>query len=147
MTKVFSVVLLAAASFGPVYGQASKPAGAAEAVKQLEHDWIEAQKARDIDRLGQIIADDWSGLGFDGAKSTKKELLNDTKSGASKIESIEVGPMDVKVLGTVAVVQGSDTEKSTTKGKDSSGKWVWMDVFAYRDGKWQAVRSQSAMVK
>jgi hypothetical protein len=55
--------------------------------------------------------------------------------------------MDVKVMGSVAVVQGSDTEKSTTKGKDTSGKWIWMDVFVKRDSKWVAVRSQSAKVK
>ena len=55
--------------------------------------------------------------------------------------------MDVKVIGSIAVVQGSDTEKSSNKGKDTSGKWVWMDVFVNRDGKWMAVRSQSAMVK
>ena len=104
-------------------------------------------KAHDIDKLSQIIADDWSGLGYDGSKSTKKEILNDVKSGASKIESFEFGPMDVKVIGTVAIVQGSDTEKSSTKGKDTSGKWVWMDVFMNRNGKWQAVRSQTAMLK
>jgi len=34
-----------------------------------------------------------------------------------------------------------------TEGKDSSGKYVWMDVFEKREGKWQAVRSQNAMVK
>jgi hypothetical protein len=45
------------------------------------------------------------------------------------------------------VVQGSDTEKSMTKGKDSSGKYAWMDVFVNRDDKWVAVRSQSALVK
>ena len=55
--------------------------------------------------------------------------------------------MDVKVLGRAAVVQGGDTEKSMANGKDTSGKWVWMDVFVMRDGKWVAVRSQSAMVK
>jgi hypothetical protein len=54
--------------------------------------------------------------------------------------------MDVKVLGNVAIVQGSDTEKSTMNGKDTSGKWVWMDVFVKRDGKWVAVRSQAARV-
>lgn len=147
--KFFSVFLLVGSCFGPIYGQATKPAasGTAEAVKQLERDWSEAQKARDIDKLSQILADDWSGLGSDGARSTKKQFLDDVKSGASKLESFEIGPMDVKVVGTVAVVQGSDTEKSTTKGKDTSGKWVWMDVFVSRDGKWQAVRSQSAMVK
>jgi hypothetical protein len=109
--------------------------------------WAEAQKNRDIEKLSQILADDWSGLGSDGARTTKKDSLNDVKSGSNKLESIEMGPMDVKVIGTVAIVQGSDTEKSSNKGKDTSGKWVWMDVFVNRDGKWQAVRSQSAMVK
>jgi ketosteroid isomerase-like protein len=121
--------------------------GTAEAVKQLERDWSDAQKARDLDKLSQILADDWSGLGSDGARSTKKQFLDDVKSGVNKLDSFEIGPMDVKVIGTIAVVQGSDTEKSSNKGKDTSGKWVWMDVFVNRDGKWQAVRSQSAMVK
>jgi Domain of unknown function (DUF4440) len=80
------------------------------------------------------------------AKATKQEFLDNVKSGVSKLESFEFGPMDVKVIGTIAIVQGSDTEKSSYKGKDTSGKWAWMDVFAMRDGKWQAVRSQSAMV-
>ena len=55
--------------------------------------------------------------------------------------------MDVMVMGTVAVVQGSDTEKSSMKGKDTGGKWAWMDVIVMRNGRWQAVRSQTAMVK
>jgi len=50
-------------------------------------------------------------------------------------------------LPDFAVVQGSDTEKSMTNGKDSSGKYVWMDVFVKRDGKWVAVRSESTIVK
>jgi hypothetical protein len=68
------------------------------------------------------------------------------KSGKTKTETIEIGSMEVKVLGNVAVVQGTDTEKSTFDGKDSSGKYAWMDVFAKRDGKWVAVRSQTAHV-
>jgi hypothetical protein len=145
--KSLSIVLLVCASFGVAYGQANKPSGDAEAVKQLERDWIDAQKAVNIDKLSQIIADDWSGLGPDGNKSTKAKFLSDVKTGATKLDSIEIGPMEVKVIGTVAVVQGSDTEKSSYKGKDTSGKWAWMDVFEKRDGKWRAVRSQSAMIK
>jgi hypothetical protein len=144
--KTFGVLLLACACLSPVYGQAAK-ADAAEAVKQLERDWLAASKAGDAAKLGQIVADDWEGLGFDGVKATKSEMLANLKSGAAKLESYEVGPMDVKVFGNVAVVQGSDKEKSSFKGKDTSGKWVWMDVFVQRDGKWQAVRSQSAWIK
>jgi ketosteroid isomerase-like protein len=149
MTRILGAMLIVGTCFGPVYGQATKSAasGTAEAVKQLERDWSDAQKARDLDKLSQILADDWSGLGSDGARSTKKQFLDDVKSGVNKLDSFDIGPMDVKVIGTIAVVQGSDTEKSSNKGKDTSGKWVWMDVFVNRDGKWQALRSQSAMVK
>ena len=149
MTRILGTVLLLAAGFGTAYGQANKAAApaASEALKQLERDWVGAMKAGDTVKLGQIIADDWIGLGSDGAKATKKEFLNNVKTGVSKLESFEFGPMEVMVMGTVGVVQGTDTEKSSFKGKDTSGKWAWMDVFVLRDGKWQAVRSQSAIVK
>jgi hypothetical protein len=60
---------------------------------------------------------------------------------------MEFGPMDVKILGSVGMVQGSDTENSSHQGKDSSGKYVWTDVFAKRDGKRVALRSHLAMVR
>lgn len=154
MRKLLGAVLLVCACVGLAYAQAAKttPAKTAspsvsDAIKQLEHDWMDAAKANDADKLSQILADDWAGIGIDGSKETKQSTLAEMKSGASTLTSFEFGPMDVKVLGNVAVCQGSDTEKSTGKGKDTSGKYVWMDVFVKRDGKWVAVRSQSAIVK
>ena len=151
MKKLAGAVLFAYVCVGLVFAQAPKATAkgpsVSDAVKQLEHDWTDAMKAGDADRLSQILADDWTGLGNDGKRSTKQSYLAEVKSGASKLESFEFGPMDVKVLGNVAVVQGRDTEKSTTNRKDSSGQWVWMDVFVKRGDKWVAIRSQSAMVK
>ena len=149
MIRIAGALLLASACLAPVRGQdkPAAPASTSDAVKQLEHDWGDAEKAADTDNLSAILADDWVGLGPDGATQTKKEFLDNLKSGVMKVESVEFGPMHVKVIGTVAIVQGSDTEKSSMKGKDTSGKSVWMDVFAKRDGKWQAVRSQTATVK
>jgi hypothetical protein len=150
MKKIAGVVLLLGLCVGLVFARprpAAATASTADAVKQLEHDWVDAAKAGDTDKLGAILADDWVGLEYDGSKETKKSALADVKSGKSKLESLDFGPMDVKVLGIVAVVQGSDTEKSTFNGKDTSGKWVWMDVFAKRDGKWVAVRSESTKLK
>ena len=151
MKKLVGAVLLFSACVGLAFAQTPAPAAkspsASQTVKQLEHDWVDANKAGDADKLGQILADDWVALGYGAARQTKQAYVADVKSGASKLESFEFGPMDVKVLGNVAVVQGTDTEKGTTSGKDSSGKYAWMDVFVKRDGKWVAVRSQSAMVK
>ncbi len=150
MTKLVGAVLLVCACAGPAFAQAQMPptnaAAVSQAVQQLEHDWVDAVKAGDADKLRQILADDWTEINYDGSKVTKASLLADVKSGAAKLESFDFAPMDVKVMGHVAVVQGGDTEKSSYKGKDTSGKWVWMDVFVNRDGKWVAVRSQTAKV-
>lgn len=148
MTKLAGAILLFSACVVPAFAQTPAPAAKApsvpQTVRQLEHDWVDAMKAGDADKLGQILADDWVALGYGAPRQTKQGFLADVKSGASKVESFEFGPMDVKMLGNVAVVQGSDTEKSTSAGKDSSGKYVWMDVFVKRGDTWVAVRSQSA---
>jgi ketosteroid isomerase-like protein len=116
----------------------------ADTLKQLERDWLEAERARDGDKLGQIVADDFIVVDNEGSKLTKEQLIARVKSGAVKAQFIELGPMEVKLLGDVAVVHGSDVEKGATNGKHTGGEIIWMDVFAKRDGKWVAVRSQSA---
>jgi ketosteroid isomerase-like protein len=116
----------------------------AETLKQLERDWADAEKAGDGEKIGRIVADDWTGVDNDGRKLTKEQLIAHIQSGKGKTESIELRPMDVKVLGDAAVVQGSDIEKGTANGEHTSVEIIWMDVFANRDGKWVCVRSQSA---
>jgi uncharacterized protein (TIGR02246 family) len=153
MKKLAGVILLIVAFAGLDFAQDKmapakpKTPSTADAIKQLEHDWTDASKAADADKLGAILADDWVGLGPDGKTINKKDFIAGYTSGKSKMESFDFGPMSVKVMGNVAVVQGSDTEKSMADGKDTSGKWAWMDVFEKRDGKWVAVRSQNAKVQ
>jgi ketosteroid isomerase-like protein len=120
------------------------PASTAETLKQLEQDWVDAMKAGDGEQIGRILGEDWIGVSNDGRKLTREQLIAGIKSGRVKVESIELGPLDVKVLGDAAVVQGSHVERSTMNGQTISGEVVWMDVFANRNGKWVVVRSQSA---
>ena len=125
-------------------GSAAEGARAAETLQQLVRDWVDAEKAGDSEKLSRIVADDWTGIDNEGRKLTKEQLIARLKSGAAKAESIELGPMDVKVLGDAAVVQGSDIEVGTTNGEHKRVEIIWMDVFANRGGKWVCVRSQSA---
>ena len=147
MKRFLGLMLLLCVFAGMSLAQGAEPrksakgGSAAEELKQVERDWTDATKSGDVNKLSQLIADDWVGLLPDGTKVDKKQYLDGYKSGASKAESVEMGPMDARAIGNAGVVQGSDTEKSTMNGKDSSGKYVWMDVFEKKGGKWQAVRS------
>jgi ketosteroid isomerase-like protein len=136
--------LALADSRAPVSTAATEGERAAQTLQQLERDWAQAEEAGDGDKIGRILAEDWTGINNDGSKLTKEQFIAHVKSGKVRAETIEFGPMEVKVLGDVAVVQGSVVEESTTNGRYTSGEIVWMDVFAKRHGTWVVVRSQSA---
>jgi ketosteroid isomerase-like protein len=122
---------------------AAVPNPAVDEIKQIENDWADASKAKDAAKLGDILADGWVALGWDGKTTTKTKVLADTKTPGNSLDTFEMGPMKVRIFGNTAVVTGSDTEKSMEDGKDTSGKYVWTDVFVKQNGKWRAVASQS----
>jgi ketosteroid isomerase-like protein len=117
-----------------------------KAILKLENDWAAAMRARDFKALEAILAEDWILNGPFGT-FTRAQNLADLKSGDYRIESL-TAPHDMKVrfFGDVALVTGAGEEKSSWKGKDTSGNWVWMDVWVKRHGKWQAVASQVSLV-
>jgi len=130
-------------------GKAPKPEAVSveqSVLIQIEKDWNQAIIAKDYQTVDKIMANDWVGIDFKGMKVTKEETLAELKSGESSNETVELGEMTVKVYGNTAVVIGSDTEKSTYHGKDSSGRYAWMDVFVKRAGQWQVVASQSTKI-
>ena len=156
--KRFTVTLLMMAlSGGMLLAQAQTKAAdtkktapsanaASDELKQIENDWVDASKAKNAEKLGDILADGWVGLGWDGKRTDKAKALAEMKTPGNSLDTIEMGPMTVRIFGNTAVVTGSDTEKSMEDGKDTSGKYVWTDVFVKQNGKWRAVASQSTKV-
>jgi ketosteroid isomerase-like protein len=124
---------------------AKDTAKAEKELLQLERDWTQASLKGDATALGKILGDDWVGQGPAGTM-TKTQVLAELKSGDNKTESITLGDMKVRVYGDTAVVTGSDDEKSSYKGKDTSGHYTWTDVFVKRKGHWEAVASQGTLI-
>jgi ketosteroid isomerase-like protein len=150
MKQTMVVCALAACAvfaFGQMKSDAPKGGSVEESLKQMERDWVKAGQTKDAAALDKIIADDWTAIEYDGKTENKAQALADLKDTSNTLGSITLGEMKVKVFGNTAVVQGSDTEKSTYKGKDTSGQYMWMDVFVNRGGKWQAVASESTKVE
>jgi ketosteroid isomerase-like protein len=114
-----------------------------QTLMQMERDWGAAEIKKDYAAVERILADDWVGIDYSGNIVPKEQAIADLRSGTSTLASEVLGPMTVRVFGNTAVVTGSDAEKSTDRGKDSSGNYVWTDVFVFRNGRWQAVASQS----
>ena len=155
MKRILAVAVLVAAAAALALGQmgdnqgttkGSKKASVEQALMQMERDWGEALPKKDAATLDKILADDWVAQSSDGTQ-TKAEALAELKSGDYKLDSItQVGDMKVRVFGDTAVVTGNENEKSSYKGKDTSGRYIWTDVFVKRQGRWQAVASQWSLM-
>jgi len=145
LTSVALAVGIAVAGAAPGLAIAKDTAKDEKALLQLERDWTQASVKADAAALGKILADDWVGQGPFGTM-TKAQTLAELKSGDSKTDSITLGDMKVRIFGDTAIVAGSDDEKSSYKGKDTSGRYTWTDVFVKRKGHWQAVASQATLM-
>lgn len=139
-------VTLAAASFLTMTS-AAVAATPEQALIDLENAWAKANVAKDIATISGNLADDWHGLG-DGPKPyTKSDLVGDIKSNKLGFKSLVLRDIKVRIIGTVAVVQGFDDEVSHYGKEDTSGSWAWTDVFEKRGTKWVAVASHVSKVK
>jgi ketosteroid isomerase-like protein len=128
------------------FGQATPEVSVEQTLMQLERDWSQASLKKDIDTLNKIMADDWVNIDFQGKVVTKAQTIASLKSGLPATQAAGLGEMKVRVFGDSAIVTGSDTGKSGSKGKEVIEKYLWTDVFVRRNGRWQAVASQSTKV-
>lgn len=148
MKRTSAAILLAALAaplaLGQTSGHQEKAQDASSLVDRftkIENDWWQADKAKDEKALGQILADDWFYLGPDKTM-TKTQELTDLKKRDENIASLTLMDMKVRVYGDVAIVTFREHEDSTKKNTDSSGDYLYTDVFVKRHGNWQAVNSQ-----
>jgi ketosteroid isomerase-like protein len=108
-------------------------------VIQVVKDWINAVPKRDTERIGQVLADDFVAILWDGKKRSKAEYLEELRSGKYAVESIALDETEARILGDTAIVTYYQSEKSKSAGLDSSGGSVWTDILTRRDGRWQVV--------
>ncbi len=142
MKIVLSALLFLFGSLAPIHAKTPKPT-VEETLLQLENDWSAADKHRDAAALNRILAEDWIGIDFEGTVLNKEQALRGIASGSGELDSTVLRDMKVRVYGNTAVITGTDTERGEYHGQDSSGRYVWTDVFVRRNGRWQAVSSQS----
>ena len=126
----------------------------AEIIK-LENDWAAAAQRHDIEGVRRILADDLMMTYPDGTTGTKASELSDVESGAVTVDAWELSDTKVTVLSAdSAFITGRGVIKNG-KYKDSksntviniSGEYRFTDVYARRDGQWQAVASQTTRIE
>jgi len=116
-----------------------------ESLIQLERDWDEAFHRNDARFIEPLLADEFMVTYPDGTRGDKaKELELATVD--QPIESSRLDEFTVKVYRDTAVVWFTQHLVGVRQGQKLGLTFRYMDVFVFRDGRWQCVASQSTRV-
>ena len=127
---------------------AQMPMGEAEkAVVAQEHQWLQSQKANNVDLLAPLLAEKFVNTGQDGKVTNRAQALADAK--ATHWISVEYENVEVVAYGDAAVATGLFRGKGTdSKGKPLDELERFTDTWVKMPGgKWQCVASHGSTVK
>jgi hypothetical protein len=114
-------------------------------IEKLFEDGDRALMAADLPELSRIFAEDYIQYDETGIPSTKKDVLNNLKSGKIRYISMTSTGRQIRLLGKdVAIVHGSEDDEVERAGKRFLVRYVYMDAVVKRNGQWQIVASQLA---
>jgi len=138
---LFLIILAAAAT---VAWATSDQAKDEAQLKQLVQTWDAAFVKGDAATLDRLLAAEFAFVG--GPK--KAEYLASFKTRPTDaVQSAVSTDIQVQVYGDTAVLIGLDTISGQNKGQPQVTKWLYMDVWVKRDGRWQCVKTYSSAAK
>jgi len=142
MKNVCRVILIVLMSLLVSSAQTPKDdAKVEQALRNLVRAWDEAYVKGDAAILDRLLADEFAFVG--GPK--KAEYLASFKSRpADLVDSAVSTDIQVQVYGDTAVLIGLDTISGKNKGQPYVVKWLYMDVWIRRGGRWQCVKTYAS---
>ena len=112
--------------------------------QQLAAAWI----ARDRDTLERLLAPDWMVTHVTGQRMTRADVLRDMlESAATRIESMDVDEVDVRLFGDAAVVTGRTHARGLQADAAFDVTLRFTDVFVRRSDRWQAIASHATLIQ
>jgi ketosteroid isomerase-like protein len=135
--------------------EAFDPAAIEAELIKLEREWADAAKTHNAEAVRRLVADNAIIVYPDGATATKAEEVRTIESGAITADSFEMLDPKVTVIdadsafitGRSVIKNGKYAVPNQKRPVDISGEYRFLDVYAKRDGKWQAVASQATKIE
>jgi len=113
-------------------------------LKSLVRAWDEAYVKADTATLDRLLATEFA---FVGGPNKGDYLASFKTRPADSVQSALSTDIQIQVYGDTAVLTGIDTISGRNKGQPREAKWLYMDVWIRRAGRWQCVKTYSALAR
>ena len=121
-------------------------AGNGQKVIELDRQRMEAMAKKDIGKLNELIANDLVYTHSSARLDTKQSLIGNMESGSTVYTSVVPSNVKAQDLGDTVVLTGECKISVNSGGKANSFGVRFTDVFAYRDGRWQALAGHESLL-
>lgn len=138
--------LLAAALGSPAGSQERAGRSDQQILIQLEREWDAAFLAKDLPFIERVLADDFVATYADGSRGDKANELALTAAFNQQVDSSVLDDFAVRIYGDTAVVWFTKRLTGPRQGRPVEVTFRYIDVFVWRDGRWQCVATQSTKV-
>jgi len=126
----------------PAATEAGMPAGLADRAAAFSA----AVAKRDAAALEDFWTDDYTFINPHGALLTKKQRLENLKSGATGVEATARQIEAVHVYGDTAVTASRITLKGRYSGKEAGGEYRMLSVWVNQQGRWRLAANQLTLI-
>jgi ketosteroid isomerase-like protein len=110
---------------------------------ELERAWDAAFHRQDAKLIETLLADEFVATYSDGSRGDKAKELSLVADNKQQVDSRRLDEFIVKTFGNTAVVWFTQILVGPVNGKPTEIRYRYVDVWVMRNGRWQAVASQS----
>jgi hypothetical protein len=114
-------------------------------LRQLNDEWVKALVRRDGATLDRIMADDFF-FAYPLEGDEKSEFIDGVASGELRVEYLNRDHVNVRIWGNTAVVTARDIAKWFYQGREWSGNYKIIHVYANRENEWKLVAVQACHI-
>ena len=116
-----------------------------EKIKELYRKYWEFMRAKDIDGLREIMADDYYLMHMTGVRQSREEFLAGLRGGTFNYYSAQHDEIDVQVSGETAKMTGKSKVLAAVYG-GGRNRWRLQGDFTLRlvEGRWLLTSSQAS---
>ncbi|MDQ2833930.1 MAG: nuclear transport factor 2 family protein [Acidobacteriota bacterium] len=116
-------------------------------VEALEEQWRKAELDDDADTMDKLLSDDYIGISMTGQVNTKAQQLDRMKAHKLMLTRIDLGEMQVKLVGSIAIVTSRAEVEGTIEGEPMKGIFRYTRVYQRRPtGVWKITSFEATRV-
>ncbi|HKO61873.1 MAG TPA: nuclear transport factor 2 family protein [Pyrinomonadaceae bacterium] len=114
-------------------------------LREMNDEWVKALVRNDGGTLDRIMAEDFQ-FAYPMEGDDKAQFIGDVASGGIRVEILGRENVSVRIWGDTAALTCKDSTKWYYHGRDFSGHYKVINIYARRNGEWKLVSIQACPI-